>query len=265
MGSRSDTAALSGRHVLGMRVDDVTFAKADDLVLDWASATNGSRIVCAANVHMVMEAWDDRGFQSCVNSADLIVPDGMPMVWAMRLLGQPCAGRVRVAPNWLLELLPMLEQRRLTLSLYGGSEGVLAVFVERLRRDYPRLTIGAVIAPPFRQLTPGEDAEAIAKISAAGTDVLLVGIGCPKQEKWMTAHRESVHCVMIGVGAAFDLFGGRTKEAPAWTHNIGLEWAYRLVTEPRRLAARYLRHNPRFLVLFALRLWRSRRAASPAL
>jgi N-acetylglucosaminyldiphosphoundecaprenol N-acetyl-beta-D-mannosaminyltransferase len=248
-----------------MRVDDVTFAKADDLVLDWATAGDGSRIVCAANVHMVMEAWDDHAFQGCVNGADLIVPDGMPMVWAMRLLGQPCAGRVRVAPNWLLELFPMLAERGLTLSLYGGTEDVLAVFVERLRRDYPRLQIGALIAPPFRPLTSGEDAAAVTAISAAGTDVLLVGIGCPKQETWMAAHHQSLHCVMIGVGAAFDLFGGRTKEAPAWTHDIGLEWVYRMFTEPRRLATRYLRHNPRFVALFALEWWRTRHNSSPAL
>jgi N-acetylglucosaminyldiphosphoundecaprenol N-acetyl-beta-D-mannosaminyltransferase len=267
----STTAAAAGTpavvhsHVLGMRIDDVTAATASGMVVDWAAAGDAARVVCAANVHMVMEAWDDRAFQDLVNAADLVLPDGMPTVWALRALDQPCAGRVRVAPDWLLDLLPMLEERGLTLSLYGGTRDVLAVFVERLRRDYPRLKIGAVIAPPYRKLTPREDAEAVAAIAAAGKGVLLVGIGCPKQEKWMAAHRQSLDCVMIGVGAAFDLFGGRTKEAPAWTHDLGLEWIYRLITEPRRLATRYLRHNPRFVALLTFELWRRRQNSSSVL
>ena len=201
------------RLLLGMRVDSVGPEEALSTVLTWSRATR-ARVVCAANVHMIMEAVDDPGFRSIVNSADLVVPDGVPTVWALRALGVPCTGRVRVTPDWLFGLFSRLEVSGGVLSLYGGSQETLGIFKRQLTKHFPRLRLGASVLPPFRPMTDVEDATAVQEIVAADTSVLLVGIGCPKQERWMAEHRDSVPCVMIGVGAAFDLLGGRYRLKP---------------------------------------------------
>jgi len=263
------TAAPGSRRVLGMRVDSVEATVARDTVLGWATgvaaeAGVGGRMICAANVHMTMEAWDDPSFRALVNDADLVVADGAPMVWALRLLGLPQQRRVRVSPDLLLELFAACETRGVRLGLYGGSRETLEVFGAFLRRGYPRLEVACAISPPFRPLTAEEDARDTTAIRDAGVQLLLVGIGCPKQERWMAAHRDCLPCTMFGVGAAFDLLGGRTKNAPAWTRDIGLEWTYRLLLEPRRLWRRYLYHNPRFVVLFGRQVIRDRRRVRAA-
>ena len=181
-----------------------------------------SRTVCAANVHMVMEAWDDEGYQALVNQADLVVADGQPLVWALRLLGVRQRRRVRVSPDLLLRLFAEGHNEAWSIGLYGGTDQTLKVFVEFLNRRFPRLRVPFVYAPPFRPLTPEEDEEVVARIRSSGVQLLLVGLGCPKQERWMADHREHLSCVMMGVGAAFDLLGVVRKkrrlgrETSAW-------------------------------------------------
>ena len=213
-----------------------------------------ARVVCAANVHMVMEAWDDPAYRSLVNRADLVLPDGQPVVWALRLLGVRQHRRVRVSPDLLLRLFAEGERLGWSLGLFGGTDGSMRVFVDSLKQHCPRLRVAFAFAPPFRPLTAAEDEEVITRIRSSAVDLLLVGLGCPKQERWMAAHRESLQCTMMGVGAAFDLLGGRTQEAPPWTRDIGLEWAYRLAQEPRRLWRRHVKNDPRFLALLALQV-----------
>ena len=243
--------------MLGMRVDSIEFDGATELVSRWMREFDAvrdrarARTVCAANVHMVMEAWDDASYRALVNRADLVLPDGQPTVWALRALGMPQRRRVRVSPDLLLRLFAEAERRGSSVGLYGGSDETLPVFTSVLARRFPRLQVPFAWAPPFRPLTPEEDEEVIGRIRAAGVQLLLVGLGCPKQERWMDDHRDRLSCVMMGVGAAFDLLGGRTKEAPRWTRDIGLEWAYRLVQEPRRLWRRHAKHDPRFVALLA--------------
>ena len=145
--------------------------------------------VCAANVHMAMEAWDDPGFAAVVNRADLVLADGQPMVWALRLLGAPQRRRVRVAPDLLLELFAEAEQKSVSLGLYGGTPETLRVFTGWLAAHYPTLRVACAISPPFRPTTPEEDAQDMALIASSGAQLLLVGIGCPKQERWMSVHR----------------------------------------------------------------------------
>lgn len=249
-------------NVLGMRVDQIEFADAARLIGDWTResgrpSAGGSRYVCAANVHMTMEAYDDPGFQAVVNGADLVVADGVPMVWALRALGQPQRARVRVTPDLLLELFATCARDGLKLGLYGGTPQTLAAFTAQLRAHYPTVDLAFAWSPPFRELTAAEDDDVRRRITAAGVQLLLVGIGCPKQERWMAAHAD-LPCVQFGVGAAFDMLGGRTGNAPAWMRERGLEWVYRLVSEPRRLWRRQLRHNPRFLLLFAAQTCRRR-------
>lgn len=239
-------------HVLGMRVDHVDFDAAAKLIANWAAnAPARGRIVCAANVHMTMEAHDDHAFQKIVSDADLVVPDGVPIVWAQRALGLPQRRRVRVTPDLLLELFARFEARGIILGLYGGTPQSLRTFTEFLADAAPRLEVAYAWSPPFRPLTASEDRDVVERVRSAGVQLLLVGLGCPKQEKWMHAHAEQLPCVMFGVGAAFDLFGGRTREAPRWTRDIGLEWAYRLVQQPRRLWRRHALHDPRFIGLLA--------------
>jgi N-acetylglucosaminyldiphosphoundecaprenol N-acetyl-beta-D-mannosaminyltransferase len=262
-----------------MRVDAVESAEAAALIAAWAAASAAAaggrageaapaRYVCAANVHMTMEAHDDPAFQAVVNAADLVVPDGQPMVWALRALGLAQERRVRVTPDLLIELFAACEARGLRVGLYGGTPETLERFVAFLREGFPDLDVPFAWSPPFRPLTADEDADVVRRIREAGVQLLLVGIGCPKQERWMAAHAGGaavgagaapLPCVMFGVGAAFDMLSGRTKNAPAWMRDRGLEWLFRLATEPRRLWRRHLRSNPRFLVLFALQALRSRR------
>ena len=267
--ARCDTQDRDGpppsRLVLGMRVDGVEPPQALDRVLDLAGCARADargRYVCAANVHMAMEAHDDRDFRRVVNDADLVVPDGQPMVWALRALGCRQRRRVRVSPDFLIDLLAAAEVLGLGVGLYGGADETLPAIVHLLEEAYPGLRIAYAWSPPFRALTTAEDVEAAAAITAARVDLLLVGIGCPKQERWMAAHatgdtttgRPGLDCAMIGVGAAFDLFAGLTTEAPPWMQASGLEWLYRLALEPRRLWRRQIRSNPRFVALFLRQL-----------
>jgi N-acetylglucosaminyldiphosphoundecaprenol N-acetyl-beta-D-mannosaminyltransferase len=198
---------------------------------------------------MVMEAWDDSVFRATVNRADLVLADGQPMVWALRLLGVPQRRRVRVTPDLLLRLFAEGERHGWAVGLYGGSDETLPIFRAVLAERFPRLQVAFAYAPPFRLLTAEEDEAVVERLRSADVKLLLVGLGCPKQERWMAGHRERLSCVMMGVGAAFDLFGGRTTEAPRWTRDIGLEWAWRLSQDPRRLWRRHAKHDVRFIGL----------------
>jgi N-acetylglucosaminyldiphosphoundecaprenol N-acetyl-beta-D-mannosaminyltransferase len=211
--------------------------------------------VCVATVHMVMEAHDDPEFAAKVNAADLVVPDGMPLVWMQKLQGAREASRVR-GNDLTLNLCRYTEDAALQVGFYGGRQEVLEAIKVRAARDFPKLNIAYAYAPPFRELTAAEDAEVVAGINEAAPDILFVGLGCPKQENWMAAHRDSVKAVMVGVGAAFDFYAGNLREAPKWLSNIGLEWLFRLAMEPRRLWKRYLVLNPQFMWLAAKQLMR---------
>lgn len=211
-------------------------------------ARGGGGYVCVATVHMVMEAHDHPDFAAKVNAADMVVPDGMPLMWMQRRLGAVDAHRVR-GNDLMLALLQHAEKNKLKIGFYGGREEVLGQIEQRAARDYPALEIVYSHAPPFRPLTVEEYAADTAAINQAAPDILFVGLGCPKQENWMAAHRDQTNAVMIGVGAAFDFYAGNLREAPRWISNIGFEWQFRLVMEPRRLWKRYLILNPRFMWL----------------
>jgi N-acetylglucosaminyldiphosphoundecaprenol N-acetyl-beta-D-mannosaminyltransferase len=204
--------------------------------------------VCVATVHMVMEAHDDPEFATRVNAADLVVPDGMPLVWMQKLQGAKEASRVR-GNDLTINLCRYAEGAGRSVGFYGGRQEVLDAIKVRAARDFPKLNIAYAYAPPFRELSEEEDVGVVAGIKEAAPDILFVGLGCPKQENWMAAHRGEVKAVMVGVGAAFDFYAGNLREAPKWLSNIGLEWLFRLAMEPRRLWRRYLVLNPRFIWL----------------
>jgi N-acetylglucosaminyldiphosphoundecaprenol N-acetyl-beta-D-mannosaminyltransferase len=250
---------MADRHdVLTLAVEPIPADAAAQKVTAWAADARG-RVVCAANVHMVMEAWDDPGFADAVRGADLVVCDGRPLVWACRLDGVAGARQAR-GLDVLFEVCAAAEREGLGVGLYGGRPEVTAAAARRLRDGYPDLRLDYAWSPPFRPLDTAEDEEVVAAIAAASVQILFVGLGCPRQEQWMVAHRDRLPCVMLGVGAAFDFVGGGVSVAPRWLQVAGLEWAYRLWQEPRRLWRRYARHNLRFVVLVASRrlspLWR---------
>jgi N-acetylglucosaminyldiphosphoundecaprenol N-acetyl-beta-D-mannosaminyltransferase len=251
-----DLAHSESRFVLGMRVDGTSYPAATALITRWA-IQGESRYVCEALVAMVMEAHDCRDYQAVINGADLVTPGGMPIVWMLRRLG--LRGQARVyGPELTLHVCEAAARQGLPVGFYGGTKTVLALLVERLRQRYPGLRIVYAYSPPFRAPTPAEESGAIADIRQSECRILFVGLGCPKQERWMARHRGAVPAVMVGVGAAFDFISGTKPQAPHWMQPLGLEWLFRLGTEPRRLWVRYAWHNPRFVALAAWQLIRTR-------
>ena len=236
------------RNILNMHVDVTSYPEATERVVNWANQDT-SRYVCAANVHMVMESHDDPAFNKIVNGADMVTPDGVPLVWALKLMGVAQASRV-YGPDLTLHVCRMAAERSIPIGLYGGTESSLEDFDNFLTKTYPGIQISCKIAPPFRPLTQEEDQRYIRQIQESGVKILFVGIGCPKQEKWMAEHKDSINAVMLGVGAAFDFHTGRVRQAPSWMQKNGLEWLFRLLMEPKRLWKRYAKHNPRFVFLF---------------
>jgi N-acetylglucosaminyldiphosphoundecaprenol N-acetyl-beta-D-mannosaminyltransferase len=233
--------------VLGMRVNVTTYAGATSTIRDWASEGT-SKYVCIASVNNVMESYDSPQFQRVMNEADLVTPDGMPVVWGLRLLGNKNATRV-YGPDLTPVLLEMAESSGLPVAFYGGAPEVLIRLLEVVASRFPRLQVAYSWSPPFRPLTPEEDARIVSEINQSGARIVFVGLNTPKQDYWMAAHRGRLQAVMVGVGAAFDFLAGSKPQAPRWMMPLGLEWLFRLATEPRRLWKRYLKHNPRYVVL----------------
>lgn len=242
------------RFIVGMRTHATSYAHATDQILTWAGQpqTTG-RYVCVANVHMAMETHDDPQFQRVVNGADLVTPDGMPLVWALRALGVKDASRV-YGPTLTLHVCEAAARTGTPIALYGGTPESLETFTQFLRARFPTIEVAARIAPPFRPLNDEEDEQYTRELAESGARILFVGIGCPKQERWMAAHKDRIPAVMLGVGAAFDFHSGRVRQAPPTLQKLGLEWLFRLLMEPRRLWKRYAKHNPRFVALLAMQL-----------
>jgi N-acetylglucosaminyldiphosphoundecaprenol N-acetyl-beta-D-mannosaminyltransferase len=192
-----------------------------------------------------------------VNGAALVTPDGMPLVWGLRQLGIEEAARV-YGPTLTLHLCEAAARSGVPVALYGGTDESLAAFTAFLHDRFPGMRVVCGIAPPFRPLTTDEDDAYTREIVASGARILFVGIGCPKQERWMAEHTRKIPAVMLGVGAAFDFHSGRVRQAPALMQRMGIEWLFRLCIEPRRLLKRYLKHNPRFVVLFGSQLLRAK-------
>jgi len=245
-------ARRTHRRILGLAVDAADYNAVVLQVLEWARAGE-SRYVLLATVYSVMLSHDSTEFRKIANAADLAAADGMPLVWGLRRLGVKEATQV-AGPDLTPLLLEAAARREVPVGFYGGRPEVLERLVQRVRERFPGLRVAYAYSPPFRPLTAGEDREVVRQIRASGARVLFVGLGTPKQDFWMAAHRGLIPAVMLGVGQAFDLLAGNKRRAPGWMTRCGLEWLFRLLCEPRRLSRRYLWHNPRFLFYFALQL-----------
>ncbi len=249
-------ARVPQRALLGMRVDATSYRDTSDRVLAWANERR-SKVVAVATVNNVMESYDDPSFRRVMNESDLVTPDGMPLVWGLRMLGVRAATRV-YGPELTPIVLHRAERAGIPVGFYGSSPEVLDRLLGVVHERYPALDVVYSVSPPFTDDTAEEDLQTVRDIEASGCRILFVGLGCPKQERWMVAHRDRIDAVMLGVGAAFDFLAGTKKQAPAVMQRLGLEWLFRLLAEPRRLWRRYLRHNPRFVALFGAQLLSTR-------
>nr|WP_315464260.1 WecB/TagA/CpsF family glycosyltransferase [uncultured Rhodoferax sp.] len=230
----------------------MSFAQAQDSVLAWARA-HESRFVVLANAHVVVTATQEADFGRSVAAADLATPDGAPVAWMLRRLGH--SGQERVSgPDLMWALLARCAAEGSPVYLYGSTPETLAALQARAAQAFPGLQVAGAESPPFRALTAEEDEAAVQRINASGAGLVFVGLGCPKQEHWMLAHRGRINAVMLGVGAAFDFHAGTVSRAPAWMRHNGLEWLFRLGSEPKRLWRRYLVTNTLFICLAAKQL-----------
>ncbi|MFZ1686848.1 MAG: WecB/TagA/CpsF family glycosyltransferase [Flavobacteriales bacterium] len=239
---------LAKRRVINVDISNGSFAEHVQAICALGKAHRSS-YVCCVNVHMAVEARDP-SFNAVVNDADLATADGMPILYSMRLLAK--VEQERVAGNDLMPgLLLEAERQGLAVFLYGGKQDVLDTIIARSTKEQSPSPIVGHESPPFRELTNTEMDEAAARINASGAHVILVALGCPKQERWMSRMRGKVNGVMIGVGGAFLLYAGVDTRAPKWMRDLSLEWLYRLALEPRRLFKRYFITNSIFLGMFA--------------
>ena len=235
-------------NILGVGVSAVTMAQAIELIDGWVDQCS-QQYVCVRDVHGIMASQRDEKLREIHNQAGLVTPDGMPLVWLSQLNGFPWVERV-YGPDLMLGVCKRSLSKGYRHYLYGGLEGVPEKLAESLRRRFPKLQIVGVYSPPFRHLSKDEDECVIRKINQARPDIVWVGLSTPKQEYWMHEHLHRITApVMVGVGAAFDFHAGLKKQAPRWMQRSGLEWFFRLMTEPRRLWRRYLINNPWFLWL----------------
>lgn len=232
--------------VLGVHVSAISRQEAVAEIGRWVRERE-PHYVCVTGVHGVMESQRDPALRRIHNESGLTTPDGMPLVWCSKAAGVGSVTRV-YGPDLMLDVLEAGLGEGWRHYLYGGAEGVPELLAEQLAARLPGLQIAGTYSPPFRALTDEESAEVVERINGSGADLVWVGLSTPKQERWMAAHRARLQApALLGVGAAFDFHAGRVRQAPALLQRVGLEWAFRLAVEPRRLWRRYFRNNPAFV------------------
>lgn len=242
------TLPITRVNILGVGIHAMTLAQMLPQISDWIE--NRARVyVSVCTVHTVMECQRDEAMRRAVNGASLATPDGMPLVWLGRWKSRVEVNRV-YGPDLMLALCEISARRGYTHYFYGGAPGVPELLAEKLTNQFPGLKVAGAYSPPFRPLTAAEEQQIVQQLNKATPDIVWVGLGTPKQDLWMAAHRAQLTApVLIGVGAAFDFHTGRMPQAPRWMQRSGLEWLFRLWQEPRRLWYRYLVYNPLFVGL----------------
>ena len=238
-------------NILGVGVSAVNLPQAVEEIDRWI-ASHAAHYVNVCAVHTVMECQRDARLRRIVNASGLATPDGMPLVWLSALCGHRQASRV-YGPDLMLAVCERSQDTGRRHFFYGGAPGVTDLLVRALKARYPRLVVAGTHTPPYRPPDTEEDREVLEKINAAAPDIVWVGLGTPKQDYWVARHRSLLDApVLIAVGAAFDFHAGLLPQAPRWIQRSGLEWLFRLVHEPRRLAFRYLVYNPWFVLKVAV-------------
>lgn len=255
-GGRSTERCL----VLGVPISAVSWDRALSQVVAWGRARE-SRYVCICNVHSVITATQDDDFRRAIEQSDLATPDGAPVAWTMRLSG--VSGQQRInGPDLMARYLAFANEQGGKIFLLGSTDAVLRTLSAEIARRYPGVSIVGALSPPFRALSADENQAIVDQINLSGAETVWVSLGCPKQELWMYENRGRANCVMLGVGAAFEYLAGTRRRAPKWMQACGLEWAFRLMAEPRRLWRRYAVTNSLFLLRVAQSVLRRQRGHS---
>jgi N-acetylglucosaminyldiphosphoundecaprenol N-acetyl-beta-D-mannosaminyltransferase len=249
---------VSRVNILGVGISPINMSQTLDLMSAWLS--EGARnYVVLCTVYTIMMCQQSAVYRSIVNSASLVTPDGMPLVFLSRWMGYRDVDRV-YGPDLMLAFSALSASKGFTQFYYGGAEGVAERLGEVMSHRFPGLRVVGTYSPPFQELTVAEDAGTIERINAVNPDVVWVGLGAPKQDMWIARHRAKLNApILVGVGAAFDFLTGRIPQAPRWMQRSALEWLFRLWTEPRRLWMRYLFYNPLFVLNVILQLTGVRR------
>jgi N-acetylglucosaminyldiphosphoundecaprenol N-acetyl-beta-D-mannosaminyltransferase len=240
--------------ILGVRVDAVQIPDVIAIMEGWIDECDGCHYVAVTGMHGITEAHRDSVFKAILNTADLVVPDGMPLVWVGRFRGKKLARRV-YGPELMMTFCRQTTSRGYRHFFFGGAPGLPEKLSETLRAQCPGLQVAGTFSPPFSPVSSDHDAKIVDMINRSAPDILWVGLSTPKQERWMHQHRDRLDVpVVVGVGAAFDINSGNKKQAPAWMREHGLEWLFRLLQEPRRLWRRYIIYGAEFLFFVSLEL-----------
>jgi N-acetylglucosaminyldiphosphoundecaprenol N-acetyl-beta-D-mannosaminyltransferase len=225
----------------------LSFDEQIDLMITWAKNCQ-SKIVCVANVHMLIEAWQDANFASILKQANLVTPDGLPLVWMLKSIGSNSSERV-AGLDIFLAICDRAAQAQISIFLLGSKPEILEKICHRLKQEFPLLKIAGMEAPPFAPLETSPDMKMVHTINTSGAGIVFVALGCPKQELWMAQHREQIQSVKIGIGGVFSVYAGELKQTPKFIQKTGFEWLFRLIQEPRRLWKRYIYTIPVFIWL----------------
>ncbi|HEY9824289.1 MAG TPA: WecB/TagA/CpsF family glycosyltransferase [Stenomitos sp.] len=241
------TMPLQTVNLLEAGVASLPFTEQVQIMINWAKEPT-SRFVCVANTHMLVEAHQNPQFKGLLHCADLITPDGMPLVWMMRLLGVQSPERV-AGMDILMSICQTASRENVSVYFLGSQSEILALMKQRLTQEFPNLQIAGMQPLPFHPLSTSENEQVLNQIKESGASIVFVSLGCPKQEQWMARQRGKLPVVMIGLGGVFPIYAGIHKRAPRWLRDLGLEWFYRLHQEPRRLWRRYGTTIPMFIFL----------------
>ena len=240
-----------GTKVLDTFIDALSWEQATSTILDWASE-HQSRAVCLCNVHSSVTALDEPLLAQALRQADMVLPDGAPIAWVMRRKG--FSNQTRLAgPDLMWRLCQQVQNSNTSIFLFGSTPETLERLEANLRQAFPHLDIAGAHSPRFGDWSPEEEGNYQRIINDSGAGLIFVGLGCPRQEVWMARNRGHIHGVLLGVGAAFDFHAGTVRRAPRLIQSLGLEWAHRLLSEPRRLWRRYLSTNSRFIYEIIIR------------
>ncbi len=240
-----DKSSIPTVNILGVEIAAITMMWLLDFTDNNINEMSGDYIT-VANVHTTVMAYEDEVYRNIQNSGVMAIPDGGPLSSLGRMRGAKNMSRT-TGPSYMEEILKVSDKKGYRHYFYGSTQETLDKLNNFLRMNYPNINIVGMYSPPFRELTLEEDNEIIRNINEANPDFVWVGLGAPKQEKWMHNHKGKIKGLMIGVGAAFDYYAGNIKRAPLWMQNTNLEWLYRLIQEPKRLFKRYMVTNTKFI------------------
>jgi len=236
-----------GAYILNTSITSTTYVEVLKRIQIWI-ASNSKKYISVAAVHLVMECNSNPTLQKGVNNSAIVTPDGMPLVWLSKLYGVKNIERV-YGPTLMKKMCEQAQRKKHKIFLLGGSNGQAKLLKHELLLRFPMLKIVGYSDTPVRPIPERKNRTIIKKVNNSKANIVFIGMGCPQQELWMVQNRDKLAPeILIGVGAAFDFFTGKTKQAPVFIQKSGLEWVFRLFQEPRRLAYRYLVLNTLFIV-----------------